>query len=172
MKRFSPLIAALLIVSPYLYCRKAAANPPDPLKLRAEKFQRDSGLSADTFESLYRIQAKTIAGSPISEKEWNVIEAASHAERPPFRCMTLEYLAKYVGTPYEGRARELARRLALDPDPGTRSFALLELVSMKDERVRSLIEEAKRSDQPYVRETAGIAAKRLEQQVDRQQKPR
>jgi len=150
-------LAILLAPLGYFLFRK---DVPDALRIEANSFQKNTGLSGDTLYDLRKVQIKMGKHEPISDAEWNYVDGASRSKALEFRVNSLQGLPALEETSYRNRAHEVMRRLANDTDPATAALALTLLVETHDEQAPKLFAMAKKNPAPIMQSQVAMLAKK------------
>ena len=154
------LTGCCVLALPVVYFLKLEKSPPDQLRIVARGFEKGSGLSGDYLYSILKVEQKLYTGNTISEPEFALLEEASKSPHIQFRSEALLYLGRLDRTQFRDRAHEIMHRLALDPDPGTRSIAIIDLVESHDADAGRFMTLGENSNSSYVRQTVAIMRKR------------
>lgn len=156
-------LAALVIMvsAPVVLWRATQSNMPTQNESIGGSFQKHTGLDGRKLTALLNIHDKVGSRKPITDDEWRSIVEASESPNLEFRVNSLISLHRLVGTKYEEGARNIARRLSSDPDPGTRCVALGRLVAMHDHTAKSELVSALRSENAQVVERAKKLSREL-----------
>lgn len=149
MKWYQPLSLGLVAALPLIAWSVLHGKTETKEEVVARHFEQHTGLSA---RDLMRIDkaSENLRQHQATDEDWRVIETFSASPHLEFRVTAEQSITYARGTAYEARARAILRRLAEDPDGGTRMVALRSLKAMRDPEAPRLIDLAKHSTDPYV----------------------
>jgi len=115
----------------------------------ARQFARHTGLSSESLLALMRTNDR-LRHHAATDGDWKSIEEFAASPHIEYRVNAELALTYAKGTKFEEKARGLLRRLAQDPDGGTRVIALRSLKAMRDPDASRLLQTAMASNDPYV----------------------
>lgn len=95
----------------------------------------------EAIKPLNDVNRKILHHRPISDAEWEVVEAGSRSDDAGFRSTAVIFLSNLESSTYRERAHEIMNRLSRDPYEGVRSLSIRVMVQSHDANAKQRLDE-------------------------------